>query len=340
MSNHSAYRIVSDAGVPDALERVDVATPEPRRGEVVVAVKACSLNFRDLIVTKGGYPRNDTKNVVPLSDGAGEVVAVGEDVSKWNVGDRVAANFMRDFLAGPATETALRSGLGGGVDGMLQQRVALPADSLVKVPDHLSYEEAATLPCAAVTAWNALESAGTQAGDTVLLLGTGGVSIFGLQFANALGATTIITSSSDEKLELAKKLGADHVVNYGKNPEWQDEVLKLTDGRGVDNVLEVGGAGTLERSLQSVRVGGTVSLIGLLTNPDEQPSILPALLNAQTIRGIYVGSVHRFETMNRAVAGHQIKPVIDRVFDFGEAKEAYTYFASQKHVGKVVIRVN
>lgn len=340
MSNHSAYRIVSDAGVPDALERVDVATPEPRRGEVVVAVKACSLNFRDLIVTKGGYPRNDTKNVVPLSDGAGEVVAVGEDVSKWNVGDRVAANFMRDFLAGPATETALRSGLGGGVDGMLQQRVALPADSLVKVPDHLSYEEAATLPCAAVTAWNALESAGTQAGDTVLLLGTGGVSIFGLQFAKALGATTIITSSSDEKLELAKKLGADHVVNYGKNPEWQDEVLKLTDGRGVDNVLEVGGAGTLERSLQSVRVGGTVSLIGLLTNPDEQPSILPALLNAQTIRGIYVGSVHRFETMNRAVAGHQIKPVIDRVFDFGEAKEAYTYFASQKHVGKVVIRVN
>ncbi|MEM7808675.1 MAG: NAD(P)-dependent alcohol dehydrogenase, partial [Planctomycetota bacterium] len=200
--------------------------------------------------------------------------------------------------------------------------------------------EAATLPCAAVTAWNALESAGTQAGDTVLLLGTGGVSIFGLQFAKALGATTIITSSSDEKLELAKKLGADQVVNYGKNPEWQDEVLKLTDGRGVDNVLEVGGAGTLERSLKSVRVGGTVSLIGLLTNPDEQPSILPALLNAQTIRGIYVGSVHRFETMNRAVAGHQIKPVIDRVFDFGEAKEAYTYFASQKHVGKVVIRVN
>ena len=335
-----AYRIVSDAGVPDALSRVDLDEPGALLPhQVLVEVHACSLNFRDLIVTKGGYPRNDTRGVVPLSDASGEVVGVGSAVTKWSEGDRVMPNFMARHLAGGLTEAAARSSLGGGLQGVLVERVVAEEDALVRVPASLSHEQAATLPCAGVTAWNALTSAGLKPGDTVLLLGTGGVSVFGLQLAYAAGATTIVTSSSDAKLEQARGLGADHTINYREKPEWHEEVLSLTGGRGVDNVLEVGGAGTLERSLQSVRVGGTVSLIGLLTNPQEQPSVLPALLNAQTIRGIYVGSVAQFEGLARAVEANGIEPVVDRSFGFEEAADAYAYFREQKHVGKVVIRV-
>ena len=333
-----AYHIVSDAGLPDALQKVDLPDPTPGHGEVLIRVRACSLNYRDLMIAKGGYPRNKKCPVVPLSDGAGEVAAVGEGVAGFAVGDRVAGTFMRDWTAGPLTEKAAASSLGGGVDGMLRQRVALPKSAVVAIPEHLSFEQAATLPCAAVTAWHALQAAGTTAGQTVLLLGTGGVSTFGLQLAKARGATAILTSSSDAKLERAKALGADVTINYREHEEWHKPVRAATAGEGVDNVLEVGGNGTLERSIKSTRVGGTVSLIGLLA--EGQPSILPVLLNGQTVRGIYVGSTAMFEAMNRAIAAHKIEPVIDRAFEFDEAAEAYDYFSKQRHVGKVVIRVD
>ncbi|MFG0262045.1 MAG: NAD(P)-dependent alcohol dehydrogenase, partial [Novipirellula sp. JB048] len=221
--------------------------------------------------------------------------------------------------------------------GMLAETVAMEADALVRIPEHLDYRQASTLPCAAVTAYHALAAAGTTAGDVVLMLGTGGVSIFALQLSKALGARTIITSSSDEKLQQAKQLGADDTVNYKTHPEWQDEVRRLTGGSGVDHVVEVGGTGTLGRSLQATRVGGTVSLIGVLGQG--APDMTHALMNAQTVRGIYVGSVELFERMNRVLELHKIEPVIDKVFPFSDVHAAYQYLGSQQHVGKVVIDV-
>lgn len=333
-----AYRLDSPEGV-QSLKLVNLPDPAPGPGEVVIAVRACSLNYRDSLLLKGGYPRNRTYPVIPLSDGAGEVVAIGAGVTRFQVGDRVAANFMRDWISGPINERALLSSLGGGIDGMLAERVCLPETSVVAIPTHLSWEEASTLPCAALTAWNALTSANTKAGDTVLVLGTGGVSIFALQLARAFGARVIATSGSDDKAAKAKALGADAVINYRQNPEWHGEVRKLTGGAGVDLVLEVGGPGTFERSIKSTRVGGTIALIGLLDAGTEPPNIIPLLLNAQKVHGIYVGSVAMFEAMNRAITVNQIRPVIDRVFPFAEARQAYEHLISQKHLGKIVIRV-
>lgn len=333
-----AYRIDSPAGL-DALQPVDLPEPQPGPGEVVVGMRAWSLNYRDTIIPRGGYPRNQTFPVIPLSDGAGEVVAVGAGVLSLRPGDRVAANFMRDWIAGPVSESVLRSSLGGGIDGVLAERVCLPAQSLVPLPKHLSFAEGATLPCAAVTAWNALTSAGTKCGDTVLLLGTGGVSIFALQFAKAAGAKVILTSSSDEKAAKARTLGADETINYRKHPEWHEEVLRRTGGVGADLVLEVGGPGTLERSLKSIRVGGSIALIGLLDPGQEPPNVLPVMMNAQVVRGIYVGSVAMFRDMNRAIELHQLRPVIDRTFPFAKTREAYEYFSSQQHIGKVVLEL-
>jgi NADPH:quinone reductase-like Zn-dependent oxidoreductase len=333
-----AYRIDSPEGIA-ALRVVDLPEPAPGPGEVVIVVRACSLNYRDGLLLRGGYPRNQTYPVIPLSDGAGEVIAVGAGVEGLRVGDRVAANFMRDWISGPVTEAALRSSLGGGIDGMLAERVCLPANCLVSIPDHLSYAEGATLPCAAVTAWNALTSAGTKPGDTVLLLGTGGVSIFALQFAKAAGAKVILTSSSDEKAARARALGADETINYRANPDWHERVLALTGGAGADLVLEVGGPGTFDRSLKSTRPGGTIALIGLLDPGKEPPNILPLLMNAQQVHGIYVGSVAMFRDMNRAIAVNQLRPVIDRSFPFDEAPRAYEYLASQQHLGKIVIEL-
>jgi len=333
-----AYRLDYPEGV-QSLKLVNLPDPAPGPGEVVIAVRACSLNYRDSLLLKGGYPRNRTYPVIPLSDGAGEVVAIGAGVTRFQVGDRVAANFMRDWICGPINERALLSSLGGGIDGMLAERVCLPETSVVAIPTHLSWEEASTLPCAALTAWNALTSANTKAGDTVLVLGTGGVSIFALQLARAFGARVIATSGSDDKAAKAKALGADAVINYRQNPEWHGEVRKLTGGAGVDLVLEVGGPGTFERSIKSTRVGGTIALIGLLDAGTEPPNIIPLLLNAQKVHGIYVGSVAMFEEMNRAITVNQIRPVIDRIFPFAEARQAYEHLISQKHLGKIVIRV-
>ena len=338
-----AYRITQPSKDPAAaLESVDLPTPDPGPGQIRLRVRATSLNFRDLIVAKGGYPRNDHYPTIPLSDAAGQIDALGPGVdgqaSGWAVGDRVSPNFLPGWTAGPVSESAITGALGGGIDGVLAEYLCVPAASLVAVPEHLSFEQAATLPCAAVTAWNALTCSPSRPGQTVLLLGTGGVSIFALQLAKTLGLTAIITSSSDEKLEQARQLGADHTINYAKTPEWQDEARRLTDGRGVDRVIEVGGDGTLPRSLAATAVGGTIALIGLLAG-GEPPSLLPLLLNAQRIQGIYVGSAALFAEMNRAVTAHRLEPVIDQTFDFDQAPDAYRHLQSQKHLGKVVIRV-
>ncbi|MFA6046097.1 MAG: NAD(P)-dependent alcohol dehydrogenase [Phycisphaerales bacterium] len=330
-----AFRITSDKGI-GAIELVDAGVPAVGPGEVRVTLKAASLNYRDLVIAKGGYLRNQTRPVTPLSDGAGVVDAVGAGVSRWKVGDRVAANFMRDWVSGALHEAVLHTALGGAIDGVLAEQFVVPQHALVRVPGHLDFAEAATLPCAALTAWNALMAAGTKAGDTVLVLGSGGVSIFALQFARAMGARVIATSASDEKLARVRGLGAAETINYKVHPKWHEQVLQLTGGKGVDHVIEIGGTGTFESSLQSTRVGGTISLIGFLAGGDN-PSVIPAILNAQTVRGIYVGSVEMFEAMNRAIEVNQLKPVIDKRFAFADSLKAYAYFESQAHVGKVVI---
>ncbi|MEM9828422.1 MAG: NAD(P)-dependent alcohol dehydrogenase [Planctomycetota bacterium] len=331
------YLINSSDGI-DAMSFEDVDAPSPGPGEVKIALKAASLNYRDGIIAQGGYSRNDQSPVVPLSDGAGEIIEVGDGVSKWKIGDRVSPSFFRDWHSGSPCESVLHSGLGGGIDGVLSEQFIAPEDALVAIPEDWSYVEAATVPCAAVTAWHALFHAGDlQPGQTVLLLGTGGVSIFALQMAKAAGATVIITSSSDEKLRRAIDLGADHGINYRVHPEWHKEVRRLTSDRGVDHVVEVGGPGTLERSLKSAAVGGHVHLIGVLDSPQSKVSPMLCVFNVVDIHGIYVGSrdMHQ-RTIDQMVATN-IRPVIDRSFAFTEAKAAYQHLASGKHFGKVVI---
>jgi NADPH:quinone reductase-like Zn-dependent oxidoreductase len=329
------YRVVSDKGI-EAIELAEAPRPVPGPGMVLVELRAASLNYRDVLVARGGYPLNDRRPVVPLSDGAGIIAAVGPGVTRWKVGDRAVANFMQRWIAGGPTPEALASSLGGGVDGVLAEAFVAPADALVPIPAHLEFAEASTLPCAALTAWNALVAAGTRAGQTVLTLGTGGVSIFAVQFARAMGATPIITSSSDAKLDAARSHGAAHGINYATHPDWHEQVRTLTGGRGVDHVIETGGPGTLEQSMLSVAIGGTVSLIGVLAQ-GSPPAMTQALLRCLTVRGIYVGSVEMFEAMNRAIVVHALRPVIDTRYSFADALSAYRAFESQRHVGKIVI---
>ncbi len=334
-----AFQIQTDGGI-DAIKRVDIPEPTPAHGEVKIAIKAASLNYRDLSVASGGYLRNDSRPVIALSDGAGEVAAVGDGVTRWKVGDRVSPIFVRDWIDGSPADGVLQTCLGGGVDGVLATYVTLPEKSLVAIPEHLSFAEAATVPCAAVTAWHALfESGNLRAGQTVLLLGTGGVSIFALQLAKAAGANVLITSSSDEKLSLATKLGADETINYKTHPDWHKEVLRRTDRVGVDHVVEVGGPGTLERSLKSTKVGGHVHLIGVLDSPASKISPMLSVFNLLTIRGIYVGSRTMHEHTLDFMTKHNIQPVVDNTFGMDDAIDAYRYFASQQHVGKVVIQL-
>jgi NADPH:quinone reductase-like Zn-dependent oxidoreductase len=332
-----AYQIQTAAGI-DGLKLVDLPQPKPDAGQILVRVRATSLNYRDTAVVSGIYP-GQILPVIPLSDGAGEVVDVGEGVTRVKVGDRVAGIFFQDWIAGSLTREKIKSALGGAIDGMLAEYVVLNQDGVVLLPDHLSYEEGASLPCAAVTAWQALVTrGGLAAGETVLLLGTGGVSIFALQFAKVLGARIIITSSSDEKLARAKAMGAHETINYKTFPDWQKQVWELTQKEGVDQVIEVGGAGTLDRSLQSVRVGGRVSLIGVLGGAGEVNHV-NILQKSIDVQGIYVGSREMFNLMNRAIALHQIKPVIDRTFPLEAAPDAYRYLQSGSHFGKVVIQL-
>jgi NADPH:quinone reductase-like Zn-dependent oxidoreductase len=324
----------------DQLILTEQPTPQPGPGEVLVKLRALSLNFRDLLVVQGKYNPHMKLPRVPVSDGAGEVAAAGEGVTAWKPGDRVVIPFMPGWREGPLSAAAVATALGGDVDGLLREYAVIPAAALLPIPPHLSFEQAAALPCAGVTAWNGLFVSGNlQPGQTVLLQGTGGVSLFGLQFASAAGATTILMSSSDAKLERARSLGADHTLNYQTEPAWEKRVLELTGGRGVDLTLEVGGAGTLSKTSRATAFSGHISLIGVLSGIAGEVQLGHILHRALTVRGIYVGSREMFEAMNAAIVQHKIEPVIDRIFTFEESVAALRYLETGQHFGKVVIRL-
>lgn len=324
----------------DALERKQQPTAEPEPGQVLIQVGAVSLNYRDLLVVLGHYNPKMHLPRIPASDGAGVVKAVGEGVTRVKPGDRVCGIFMQNWIDGRPTQEKIRGALGGDIDGMLAEEVILNEQGVVKIPDYLSTEEAATLPCAALTAWNALvHAARLTAGQTVLIQGTGGVSIFALQFAKAMGARVLGTSSSEAKLERARALGLDACVNYRTHPEWAKWVLEQTGGQGADVIVEVGGAGTFSQSLAAVCLGGTVAQIGVLSQSAE-PLQIRHILNKQVhLQGIYVGSRAYFEAMNRALEQNRIRPVIDEVFAFKELPEALRRMQSASHFGKIVVRV-
>ena len=321
----------------DELKMAERPDPAPGPGEVLVNVRAVSLNFRDLMVVKGNYNPKLRMPMVPCSDAAGEVTAVGVGVTRVKTGDRVCGIFMQSWISGGVNETIARTALGGAIDGVLAESVVLNQEGVVKIPEQLSYEEASTLPCAGVTAWHALVAkGGIKAGDTVLTLGTGGVSTFALQFAVISGATVIATSGSDKKLDRARSMGARETINYRTTPDWEEQVRKITGG-GVDHVVEVGGSGTLMKSFRAVRMGGTVSVIGALSGGSADVSPLPILMKSIRVQGIFVGSREMFEAMNRAISSHRLKPVIDSTFPFADAPAALRYVESGAHFGKVVI---
>jgi NADPH:quinone reductase-like Zn-dependent oxidoreductase len=321
-----------------ALRRVERTAPSTLAPDDV-RVRAASLNYRDLFVLRGAPSR--TTPIVPLSDGAGEVIAIGERVTRVRVGDRVAASFFPTWIDGPLGEAHHARALGGGTqDGMLAEEVVLPERAWVKVPAHLTFEEAATLPCAGVTAWHALfVAAAVKPGDDVLVQGTGGVSIFALQLARAAGARVIATSSSDEKRARLEALGAATTIDYRKNPTWGELVRAATGGRGVDIAVDVGGPGTFNESVKALRYGGTLSILGVLTGIEGAINTHAAFHKTLRVHGVYVGSVAMFEDFVRALEATQIRPVVDRTFLFDDAPAAYEHLMSGKHVGKIVIRV-
>ncbi len=320
------------------LTLVERDEPRAAANEVVVKFHAASLNYRDLLMVKGHYNPKMRLPRVPFSDGAGEVTEVGESVTKWQIGDRVCPNFMTGWIAGDYKAEYQKTALGDDVDGVLREFAAFDENGLVRISDDLSFEEAATLPCAAVTAWNGLVVSGNvQAGETVLTQGTGGVSVFAAQFAKAFGARVIATSSADEKLEKIRELGADETINYKTTPDWDKAVFELTSKIGVDHIVEVGGAGTLPKSLKAVRANGHIAVIGVLSGGGEI-NPMPILMKAVRLQGIYVGSVEMFEAMNRKIEAEQIKPVIDRAFAFEEVREALKYMESGSHFGKIVVK--
>ena len=331
------YVIPSPSGI-DSLTLAERPDPTPGPRQILVRVRASSLNYRDLLTIEAKSARAAPKpDLIPLSDGAGEVVAVGPGVTRFKAGDRVAGCFMQRWFGGPIRESAMGSAMGGAIDGMLAELVVLEEEGAVLLPAHLSFEEGAALPCAAVTAWNALVEIGElKAGETVLVQGSGGVSILALQFARMFGARVIATSSSAAKAERLKQMGAEAVIDYRATPDWDVEVMKLTGNRGVDITVEVGGAGTLPRSFLATRLGGRIAVIGLLTGMATLDP-MPILRRNLRVQGLYVGSTEMFEAMNRAIAANGLKPVIDRVFPFAEARDAYQHLKSQQHFGKIVI---
>ncbi len=332
-----AFEIQGSFGLENLRLR-DRPDPVPGPGQVLLKMRAASLNYRDLLMVRGHYNPRQPLPLIPCSDGVGEVIAVGEGVSRVAVGDRVATIFSQTWIDGPPTAGKLSGTVGGPLDGTLAEQMVLSADGVVPVPDHLTDVEAATLPCAAVTAWSALLGQGSVvAGDVVVVQGTGGVSIFALQFARLSGARVIVTSSSDAKLERARDMGAWRTINYIGDPAWGKTVRRLTDGVGADHVVEVGGAGTLEQSLRAVRVGGQVSVIGVLSGISSEINIIPILMQNVRLQGILVGSREDFERMNRAIAAHSLRPVVDRVFSFAETPEAFRHMASASHFGKIGI---
>jgi NADPH:quinone reductase-like Zn-dependent oxidoreductase len=323
----------------DAITAVDRPVQALGPADVRVRVRAVSLNFRDLNIVKGARKRRAP--VIPASDGAGEVIEVGSAVTRHAVGDRVAGAFFPHWQCGELSDYHHSRALGGTQDGMLAEQVVLPESSWVRMPARLSFEAAATLPCAGVTAYHALfEAARLRAGDVVLVQGTGGVSIFGLQLAKAAGARVIVTSSSAAKRERAIALGADHVIDYKTEPAWGEAAQAWTGGRGADIVIEVGGPGTFDQSVAALRYGGTMSILGVLTGVRGEVNTYGIFHKALRIAGVYVGSIAMFESLVRVLEATRIEPVIDRVFGFGEVKDAYAYLASGSHFGKVAIRVD
>ena len=330
--------IPSPQGI-DSLSLVERPDPVPGPRQVLVRVRATSLNYRDLLTVEAQSARAAPKpDLIPLSDGAGEVAAVGPGVSRVKVGDRVAGCFMQKWVGGAIDEAAQASAMGGAIDGMLTELAVLEEDGVVRLPAGLSFEEGATLPCAGVTAWHALVEIGNiKAGDSVLVQGSGGVSIFALQFARLFGARVIATSSSAAKAERLKKMGAEAVIDYRAMPDWDREAIRLTGGRGVDITVEVGGAGTLPRSFLATRLGGRIAVIGLLTGAGAEVDPMPILRRNLRVQGLYVGNRQMFEAMNRAIDAGGLKPVIDKVFPFAQAKDAYRHLKGQTHFGKIVI---
>jgi NADPH:quinone reductase-like Zn-dependent oxidoreductase len=324
------YTIAKGSTGLDGLKQTERDRPSPKPHEVLVRMRAASLNFRDLAVMSGKYIGGPlTRDTIPMSDGAGEVAAVGSAVKELKVGDRVVATF---------TQGRPPAALGSPLDGVLAEYAVFEPDGLLVIPEHMSFEEAATLPCAGVTAWNALMHGKVlRAGETVLTLGTGGVSILALQLAKIAGARVIITSSSDEKLARARELGADDGVNYKAHPDWENKVLELTNGQGADHVIDLGGVGTLPHSYLAVGRGGEISLIGVMTRPEGDLSPYPLMMKGATLRGIFVGGREHFEGLMRAVDVNELHPIVDKVFDFDAAPDAFAYMKSAQHFGKLVI---
>lgn len=322
----------------DNLALIERPDPEPGPGQVLLKMRAASLNYRDLMMIQGLYNPRQPLPLIPLSDGVGEVIAVGEGVDRVRVGERVMPCFHQNWWGGRPTHERVSKPLGGPLDGVLAEQMVVRQEGLVRAPEHLSDAEAASLPCAAVTAWAALVTEGrVQAGDIVLVQGTGGVSLFALQFAKALGAQVIVTSSSDAKLERALALGADHGINYKTTPKWGKAARAWTQGAGVDHIVEVGGAGTLEQSLSAAAIGGHISLIGVLSGIETPLKVTSILMRQIRVQGIFVGARDSFEAMNRAIHANGIKPVIDRVFPFTEARAALEHMASGSHFGKIAL---
>ena len=331
------YEIVSDDGV-DALALNKRQSPQPGASEILVSIRASSINYRDLSTIEDPVPRGIEYPLIPNSDGAGEVIGVGAEVSRFEIGDRVAGCFFQNWTDGRISAEAMASAMGGSVDGVLSEQVVLNEAGAVHIPAHMSFEEASTLPCAGLTAWNCLvEQGGLRAGNTALFLGTGGVSIIGLQIAKMMGARAIVTSSSDDKLTRARVLGADELINYRQNPAWEKQVLEMTNGSGVDVTIETGGGGTLEKTMEATRIGGTISLIGVLTGGAINPTTV--MRKSIRLQGVYVGNRRMFEDMNAAFALNKIHPVIDRVFDFEDARSAYHAMRAAGHFGKLVVKV-
>jgi NADPH:quinone reductase-like Zn-dependent oxidoreductase len=335
-----AYELQGPGGI-DAMALVDKAMPAPGPGQVLVKLKAATINYRDLLTVKGGYGSRQKFPLIPLSDGAGVVESVGTGVTAFKPGDRVTGSFFEGWLGGEPSEAKMRSNLGGALDGVLCEYRIWPAVALVRTPDHLSDIEAASLPCAGLTAWSAVAKLGDiRPGQTVLTQGTGGVSIFALQFAKMSGARVIATSSSESKIEKLKALGADITINYKTTPEWGKEVRRIT-GQGVDLIVEVGGVGTLNESIRATKIGGTIAFIGVLAGKPESESRLPLMvMQQQRLQGVTVGSVEDLQAMADAITANRMKPVVDKVFPFAEAKAAFAHMASGAHFGKVAIAIS
>jgi NADPH:quinone reductase-like Zn-dependent oxidoreductase len=331
-----AMAIVGGVGL-DHLKLIERPIPEPRHSEIVIRISAVSLNYRDMDMVLGTYPFSFPLPLVPTSDGVGEVVAVGEGVTRAKVGDRVLGSFHQSWIAGRYEEGTPQ--LGGSADGMLAEYVRLDQQGIVHAPSNLTDEEAATLPCAGLTSWHSLVTESRlEAGDTVLIQGTGGVSLFGLQFSAMFGARTIVTSSSDAKLERAKSLGATHTINYIKTPVWHPEVRALNGGRGIDHVIEVGGPDSFLQSLQAIRIGGQINMVGYIAGKHGAINPLEILYHRATVRGIPVGSRESFEAMNRAIEANNMRPVIDKVFPWTDAVAAIRYMQEGKHFGKTILK--